>query len=158
MNRLTEQRAHLIDLTHTLRDTVFGEITDANLDFSPGGTALTLRRLLLEQAEIQAAYAESFRTLKLKFDVVAPEEIRTTAQIQEWFAQLDTEMFEALDALSNEDLSRPHEPRGQMSPRYTVEISFHTYRESVLIFAAKASVYLRALGRTLPKLMKSFVG
>ncbi len=42
--------------------------------------------------------------------------------------------------------------------RYTVETSFHTYRESVLIFAAKASVYLRALDREVPKLMKSFVG
>ncbi|THF67622.1 DinB family protein [Deinococcus sp. Arct2-2] len=158
MNRLTQQRAHLIDLTHTLRDTAFGEITDADLDFSPGGSALTLRHLLLEQAEIQAAYAESFRTLKLKFDVTAPAEVQTTAQIQAWFAQLDTELFDALEALSNEDLSRPHDPRGQMSPRYTVEISFHTYRESVLIFAAKASVYLRALEREVPKLMKSFVG
>lgn len=157
MNRLTEQRTHLIDLTHTLRDTVFGEMTDADLDFSPGGAALTLRRLLLEQAEIQAAYAQSFRSLKLKFDVAAPEEVQTTAQIQAWFAELDAELFSALDHLSNADLSRPHDPRGQMSPRYTVETSFHTYRESVLIFAAKASVYLRALGREVPQLMKSFV-
>ncbi|MFB9993302.1 DinB family protein [Deinococcus oregonensis] len=158
MNRLTAQRTHLIDLTHTLRDTVFDQITDADLEFSPGGTALTFRRLLLEQAEIQAAYAESFRTLKLKFDVVAPPEVQTTAQIQAWFGQLDAELLEALDALTNEDLSRLHDPRGQMSPHYTVEISFHTYRESVLIFAARASVYLRALGRDVPKLMKSFVG
>jgi len=158
MNRLTEQRPHLIDLTHTLRDTVFGEITETDLDFSPGGAALTLRRLLLEQAEIQAAYAESFRSLKLKFDVVAPADVQTIAQIQAWFAQLDAELFGALNALSNEELSRPHDPRGQMSSRYTVETSFHTYRESVLIFSAKASVYLRALGRDVPKLMKSFVG
>ncbi|WP_157451573.1 hypothetical protein [Deinococcus aquatilis] len=115
MNRLTEQRTHLIDLTHTLRDSVFGEITDADLDFSPGGAALTVRRLLLEQAEIQAAYSEPFRTLKLKFDMVTPQEIQTTAQIQAWFAQLDAELFGALNALSNDDLSRPHDPRGQMS-------------------------------------------
>ena len=158
MNRLIQQRAHMIDLSHTLRDEVFEGISDADLEFSPGGTAPTLRALLLEQANVQAAYAESFRTLRLKFGEATPAASQGTEELRERFARLDAELIAALEALSDDDLKRPHDPRSQRAPGYTVETSVYTYRESLLIFAAKASVYLRALNRPLPDLMKSFVG
>ena len=53
------------------------------------------------------------------------------------------------------DLERPVE-RGQHA--VPLGVTFYTYRESVFIFAAKASVYLRALGYELPKLVRGFVG
>ena len=158
MNRLIQQRAHMIDLSHTLRDELFEGLSDADLEFSPGGTAPTLRALLLEQANVQAAYAESFRTLKLKFGETTPAGQQSTEEIRARFAQLDAELIGALAALSDDDLRRPHDPRGLKAPGYTVETSYYTYRESVLIFAARASIYLRALGREVPTLMKSFVG
>ena len=158
MNRLVQQRTHMIDLTHSLRDEVFKASSASDLDFSPGGQAHTLRGLLLEQADIQAAYAESYRTFKLKFADATPVHDQSIEEIRARFAQLDAELLQALEALSDEDLKRPHDPRGLKAPGYTVETSFYTYRESVLIFAARASVYLRALGREVPALMKSFVG
>ena len=158
MNRLIQQRAHMIDLSHTLRDEVFRGLSDADLDFSPGGTAPTLRGLLLEQADVQAAYAESFRTLKLKFGEATPAGHQSIQELRERFAGLDAELIAALETLSDDDLRRPHDPRGLKAPGYTVETSYYTYRESVLIFAARASVYLRALNREVPTLMKSFVG
>ncbi|ULH14087.1 DinB family protein (plasmid) [Deinococcus sp. KNUC1210] len=158
MNRLMQQRTHMIDLTHSLRDEVFKPISESDMEFSPGGSAHTLRGLMLEQADIQAAYAQSFRTLHLSFGDATPDEQQNIQELRAHFARLDAELLAALEALSDEDLKRPHDPRGLKAPGYTVETSFYTYRESVLIFAARATVYLRALGRDVPALMKSFVG
>ncbi len=155
MNRLVPQKASLFDLTHALRDSVLGSLGDADLQTALGGDTLTLHRLLGEQGEIQSAYTRVFQGHALNFDFAAPAGLDTVQQIQAWFTQLDAEMWSALEALSDADLERPVE-RGQHA--VPLGVTFYTYRESVFIFAAKASVYLRALGHGLPKLVRGFVG
>jgi hypothetical protein len=154
-NRLTPQKANLFDLTHSLRDCVLGALQDTDLSFSPGGDTLALHRLLLEQGEIQTAYTRLFQTSELKFDLPAPAGLNTVADLQSWFAGLDAEMWAALEALSNEDLDRHIQRSGHSMP---LGVTFYTYRESVFIFAAKASVYLRAMSREVPKQVLGFVG
>ncbi|MGY2893749.1 hypothetical protein [Deinococcus sp. UYEF24] len=155
MNRLTPQKANLFDLTHSLRNSVLSVLQNADLSFSPGGDTLSFHRLLLEQGEIQTAYTQLFQTSELKFDLAAPAGLDTVDELQGWFTRLDAEMWSALEALSNDDLDRHIMRSGHALP---LGVTFYTYRESVFIFAAKASVYLRALGRELPKLVLSFVG
>ncbi|WP_407570299.1 hypothetical protein [Deinococcus altitudinis] len=155
MNRLTPQKATLFDLTHSLRDSVLSALRDADLGFSPGGDTLSVHRLLLEQGEIQSAYTRLFQTSELKFDVAAPAGLATVAGLQDWFTRLDAEMWSALEALSDNDLDRHIQRSGHAMP---LGVTFYTYRESVFILAAKASVYLRALGREVPKLVLGFVG
>ena len=155
MNRLIPQKANLFDLTHALRDSVLGSLKDADLQTGLGGDTLTLHRLLCEQGEIEAAYTRMFQGHALTFDLTAPAGLDTVQQLQAWFGRLDTEMWSALEALSDADLERPVE-RGQYA--VPLGVTFYTYRESVFIFAAKASLYLRALGYGLPKLVKGFVG
>ncbi|WP_407538558.1 hypothetical protein Q0M94_10195 [Deinococcus radiomollis] len=155
MNRLVSQKANLFDLTHSLRDSVLGALQDADLSFRPGGDTLNFSRLLLEQGEIQAAYTRLFQTSELKLDVTAPAGLDTVAELQAWFTGLDAEMWSALEVLSNDDLDRPIVRSGHAMP---LGVTFYTYRESVFIFAAKASVYLRSLGHEVPTLVLSFVG
>ena len=155
MNRLTPQKANLFDLNHSLRDSVLGALQDADLEFSPGGRALSFHRLLLEQGETEAAYTRLFRTDELKFDLPAPAGLDTVAALQTWFTRLDAELWAALEALSNDDLDRHIVRSGHAMP---LGVTFYTYRESVFIFAAKASVYLRALNCEVPKIVLSFVG
>ncbi len=155
MNRLTPQKANLFDLTHSLRDSVLGTLQDADLSFRPGGDALSFHRLLTEQGEIQSAYTRLFRTGELKFDLPDPAGLDTVAALQTWFTGLDADMWAALDTLSNDDLDRHIQRSGHAMP---LGVTFYTYRESVFIFAAKASVYLRAMGREVPKLVLGFVG
>ena len=154
-NRLAPQKANLFDLTHSLRDSVLNALQDGDLNYSPGGDALSVHRLLLEQGEIQSAYIRLFRTSELKFDLPAPAGLDTVLALQTWFSGLDTEMWAALDALSNDDLDRHIVRGGHTMP---LGVTFYTYRESVFIFAAKASVYLRSMGREVPKLVLGFVG
>lgn len=155
MNRLTAQKANLYDLTHSLRDSVLGALQDTDLPCSPGGDALSFHRLLLEQGEIQSAYTRLFQTGELTFDVQAPPDLGTVSQLAAWFRRLDADMWAALDALGNDDLDRPILRGGHSMP---LGVTFYTYRESVFIFAAKASVYLRAMRREVPKLVLGFVG
>ena len=155
MNRLTAQ-PDLLGYSHALRDELLGALHDADLDFDLGGTTLSLRRLLLEQGSFQAAYTRAFQTYTLRFDVPPPADLPTVADFRTWFAQLDAEMFAALDALDDTALKRPVDRGGRYSP--AVEVSFFTYRETLIILAAKVSVYLRAMGRELPKQVRGWVG
>ncbi len=155
MNKILTQQANLIDLTHNLRTEILNAITEADLDTQLGGQSHSLRALILEQGTIQMAYVECFRNFELRFDHAAPEGVQSLEDIKTWFVELDTSLISALGALSDEDLKR-----GVPRSKYTVpaEIVFYTYRESVMIFAAKASVYLRALDHALPAQVKSWVG
>jgi len=62
---------------------------------------------------------------------------------------------DVLDAISDKELSRPVK-RGTYS--LPLEITACTYRESLIIFAGKASLYLHSLGRPVSAHLKGFVG
>lgn len=154
MNRLIAQKENLIDLTHHLRTEILNAITDADLDKTLGGTTLSLRELLLEQAGFQRAYTALFKTFELKFEDAIPDPTVRLEAIRTMFSSLDADMISALGALTDDDLKRGIQRGSHTLP---LEITFYTYRESVFIFTAKASVYLRALGHALPPQVKSFV-
>ncbi len=156
MNRLAAQQDELLSLSHRLRDELLGAFTDADLEYRPGGEALSVRALLLEHGTFQAAYTRAFRAYRLRFDLPAPQGLEDLGALRAWFAQLDTDLREALHALSDEDLARPVDRGGRYAP--PVQVTFHTYRETVLVLAAKGSVYLRALGRPLPPMLLGWVG
>ncbi|WP_293913673.1 hypothetical protein [Deinococcus sp.] len=155
MNRLTPQKAALFELTHNLRSEILAALQGEDLSFSLGAQTLTLRQLLTEQGQIQASYTRLFETLELTFDASAPGSLSTVPEFTAWFTRLDADMWAALCALSNEQLDQPVQRGSHAVP---LGMTFYTYRESVFIFAAKASVYLRALGRELPKQVRGFVG
>jgi hypothetical protein len=155
MNKILMQQANLIDLTHNLRTEALNAITDADLNTKLGGQSLSLRELILEQGTIQMAYIECFRSFELRFDHAAPEGVQSLEEINTWFVELDSGLIAALGALSDDELKRGV-PRGQYT--LPLEVVFYTYRESVMIFAAKASVYLRALNHALPGQIKSWIG
>jgi hypothetical protein len=155
MNRLIAQQADLLTETHQLRDEVLNALSDADLSFHPGGTNPNLRELVLGQGAVQAAYAEAFRTFSLRFNHAAPESVNTLEEVKAWFMRLDASLKSALEALSDEDLAQPVDRGGWSVP---AEVNFHVYREGLLIFAAKASVYLRALNRELPAQIRAWIG
>ena len=154
MNWLVEHELDVLNETHKLRQELLEAITDADLGFTVSPHNPSLRALLLEQGEYQMAYINAFQTFALRFDAKAPEGIHSVADFQAWFAGLDQRLTAALEALTDEDLERRVD-RGSWSQ--PARVSFHIYRESVLIFAAKASVYVLALGKTLTNQMRAWI-
>jgi hypothetical protein len=71
-----------------------------------------------------------------------------------WYDELDAQLDAALQALTEEQLASVF-VRGDWA---TLEKELHLYREALLMFYAKAGVYLRALGKPLPEIWLDWMG
>jgi hypothetical protein len=73
-----------------------------------------------------------------------------------WFEALDRELRATLASLSEEEIqNRVIDRGGEFIIPPTVQ--FHIYREALLIFYGKASVYLKGLEKTLPEQWQSWI-
>ncbi len=72
--------------------------------------------------------------------------------MSEWFKELDNELKEAVNKLSEDEIeSRTVECMGDyFKGHLSIQRNMDLYREALLIFYGKASVYLKALGKSRP--------
>jgi len=138
-----------------LRDQLMATLSDVDLDVTLGGTSERLGWLCREIGDIEHAYVESFRTFAQDFGLRNPDPAveRSVAALKRWYAALDRDLLAAVDALTEDDIAGRRIVRGDFdadffSPLPAVQLDI--YREALLIFYGKVSVYLRAMGRELP--------
>ena len=95
---------------------------------------------------MQQTYIDSFRTFRNDFSYRHdPEVSRNVQRLAAWYARLDRELEQVLEGLEEADLARRVDRGHGFAP--PVPVQFHIYREALLIFYAKAQVYLKALGK-----------
>jgi len=130
-------------------------LDDEDLAFRPAPAAASLGELCREIGDIEHSYIEAFRTFRQDFARRSPdpEVERRVAALSTWYADLDRELLAALEALTDDDvanrrISRHDYDVEDFSPLPKQELDI--YREALLIFYAKVSIYLRILGRELP--------
>ena len=159
MNSLMENKWSWVEGSNQMRDELLNNLSDTDLAFTPGGQAMTLGALFREMGEIEHSYAESFKTLKqTSFDYHAAEAgvESSVSRLKAWFQKLDSELKDTLSAFSNDDLSKTVERgSGYAMP---IEMQFDVYLQAVLIFLGKASVYIRAMDKTLPQAVQEWIG
>lgn len=151
MNTLVQQFSPILGMTLDLRHQLVDHLTDADLTFRLPGANITLGALCREMGEVEHAYAESFRTFHMDFSYRhADAGVETSvAALKRWYQALEAELMAALSALSEDDLNRRTIERGPgFNP--TPAVQFHTYREALLIFYAKVSLYLKAMNKPYP--------
>jgi len=155
MNRAMQEKWPWIEGTHSLRSQLLDSLSDADLAFSPGGENMTVGALLREDGEIEYSYLQSLKTLKEDWSYHNTEAGLESdiTQIKAWYHTLDEEMKATLAAFSDEDLSKTIDPRG-----FTVELQLDVYLQAQLIFLGKASVYFKAMHRTLPQSFQDYIG
>ena len=158
MNSIVREQCQILELTQALRNQLMEILTDQDLGYSPGGENLTLGALCREMGEVQQAYISSFQTFEQDFTYRAkdPKLERSVERLRAWFQTLDRELREALEALPEEDIRNRMIDRGEGFIVPPVA-QLHIYREALLIFYGKASVYLKALGKTLPEQWHSWI-
>jgi hypothetical protein len=146
-----------------LRRQLMAILRDDDLRFDLGGKTVTLGALCREIGEIEHAYVESFRTFTQDFGYrnEHPRLERSVDALVAWYADLDREMLAALETLSEDDIRERRIVRGDFdadffSPLPRVQLDI--YREALLIFYGKVSVYLRAMGRPLPGEWSDWIG
>ena len=152
MNTIMESYYPIFRLYQSLRDQMMDLLGDEDLDFRLAGSNPTLGTLCREIGEVQRCYIESFRTFEmdLTFKVDKPDLEQSVEKLAKWYVELDEELEEAISALKQEELDSRKIDRGGdfiISPQIQLEI----YKEALLIFYGKTSVYLKALGKEMPE-------
>lgn len=158
MNSLMQNQYPVFRLYQALRQQLMPLLSAADLHFRPGPDALTLGALCLEVGETERAYIDSFLTWKQNFDYRHPEPgiAGSVTALTAWFDALDQELEGVLAAMSEDELAR-HVVRG---PDFTlpVPIQLEVYKEALLIFYGKVSIYLRLMGQPRPQQWQEWIG
>jgi hypothetical protein len=144
-----------------LRTQLMGVLGDDDLAFHPGGATYTFGQLCREIGEIEYSYIEAIRTFRQDFEWHNPDPRleRSVAALSSWFADLDKDLQAAIEAVTDDDATNRRFFRADLpdfSPLLPQELDI--YREALLIFYAKASIYLRAMGRELPGDWQAWIG
>ena len=158
-NTFVEQEFGLLDLTLALRHQLLDILSDADLAYKLPNKALTLGGLCREMAEIEHTYIESFKTFKQDWSYKTPNAAALETKVdvlRKTFAEQEQAFKDALSALSDDTINNQLVDRGGFKP--PVRAQFHVYREALLIFYAKASIYLRALDKEFPEQWKYWIG
>ncbi len=160
MNQLMETYYPTFEMYQALRQQLLEILTDADLPFQPGGENLSLGALCRELGEVEAAYIESFMTFRQDFSYRHPDAKAmetSVARLTAWFQELDTRLKTAVAALSDEEVDHKMIERGpgfQLPPRIQLEV----YKEALLIFYGKVTVYLRAMEKERPSQWDEWIG
>lgn len=148
MQDAVKQPYELLVAYRERRDELLGTLQDSDLSFALGGDAPTFRALIVDLADTEAAYTESFRSFTMLFNLEADTSgEETVADLQEVFTRLDGELEAVLETLGPEDLARQVDRGGHTLPP---QLHLEVLREAHLIFYGKASVYLKVMGKPLP--------
>lgn len=156
MNRMIEEKWPWVEGSHGMRTEILNTLNDADLTFSPGGANMTLGELIREMGEVEHSYVQSFRTFTQNWDYKNTEAglDRSVHHLKAWFEQLDSEMKTALDSLTDEDVRRNIDRSGYPMP---VPLQLDVYLQALLIFFGKATIFLKAMNKPLPKSVQEWI-
>jgi hypothetical protein len=147
-----------LEMYQAIRGQIMSVLDEADLRFSPGGANPPLGALCREIGETEHSYIESFKCFQCNFDYrhPDPELAYSVAGLNAWYAALDQELKTVVAGLTEEQLENQRVVRG---PTFSLppKIQLNIYQEALLIFYGKASVYLKALGKTAPEQMRDWI-
>lgn len=148
MNSMMAEYYPMFKMYQALRTQLMDSLTDDDLRYTPGGANLPLGALCVEIGETEHAYVQSFKTFAIDFSCRNPEPGLETgvAKLVSWFQTLDAELETTIAGLSEEDVKTRQIDRGGWSVLPLIQIEI--YKEALLIFYGKVSVYLKAMGKS----------
>ncbi|MDX1615706.1 MAG: hypothetical protein R3300_15445 [Candidatus Promineifilaceae bacterium] len=159
MNSIMQEYYPVFELYQGLRNQLMDVLSDQDLHFRPDEKNLPLGILCREIGETQQAYIDSFKSFELTFDYRNMEEgIATSVErLSAWYATLDQALREAVAGLSEEQIQGQLIDRGgdfQVPPLINLDI----YKEALIIFYGKASIYLQALEKLPSQRWRHWIG
>jgi len=158
MNSLVESEFPLQE-TQRLRYDLLLTLMDSDLAYKLPGDNPTLGALCREFGDVEYAYIQSFKTFKHDWSYRTTEaELATSvARLQAWYTTLDTEFETVMRGFSEDELNNKQIDRGHgFTP--SLYVQFQIYHEALLMFYAKASVYLKALQKSVNDQWQAGIG
>jgi hypothetical protein len=150
MSRLQDY-LQLLEAYQDLKDRFIEVVTDEDLKHTIKGSP-SLGELCKEFGETEQSYINSFKppyNLNFQYKHADASVATSVSALAAWWANLDHEMKDILDAFTDEDLDTIRIGRGSWP--VPIQQNLDIYKEALLIFAGKAWVHLHALGKTLPE-------
>lgn len=156
-NSIVTGEFEILHLTQAMRNQLMDMLTDADLAYALPGS-MTLGELCANSGQVQQSYIDSLRTFEQSFDYapVEPGVAISVERLKGWFAKLDRDMDDAFAAIPEEQVQTREIDRGGHT--MPVRVQLHCYREGMLIFYGRATLYLNALGKEWSGQMKSWIG
>jgi len=147
VNALIKEHGELLSETQSFRTGMLAQLTDGDLAYALPGN-MTLGDLCREMGETEHGYVAAFSRFEHEWGYRHPDPSVATsvAALRAWYEQLDGDLLAALNALTDDDIATRRLRGGGWA---SVTKEFHLYREALLIFYAKAGLYLRALDKPL---------
>jgi hypothetical protein len=164
MNSLVRDHlpATYLEEYQSLRPMLVKILTDDDLGLQLGGSTVTLGGLCREMGEIEYSYIESLRSFRLDLSYRHSDDRVATsvAALTSWYEQLDQDLESAIADLTEDDITnrrilRDLEGDGFAPPPAK---QLDLYREALLIFYAKVSIYLRKLEKPFPDRWPTWIG
>ena len=157
MNSLITDYYPTFCMYQALRGQLLELLSDDDLRFTPGGENPPLGALCVEIGEVQHAYNQSFMDWRMDLSYRNPEPglAESVSQLAAWYRVLDAELEAVISHLSEEDIKTRPIDRGDWST--TPLIQLEVYKEALLIFYGKVSVYLKAMGKPRPKQWREWI-
>ncbi|MEO8396852.1 MAG: DinB family protein [Chloroflexota bacterium] len=154
---ISEGEFDILHQTQAIRGELMNILSDADLAYKLPGSNPSLGAICREMGQVEQSYIDAFRTMKQSWNYasVDPALDGSVEKLKTWYASLDADLEAALIALKDKDTQTTMIDRGWP---VALGAQFHIYREALLIFYAKATCYLRALGKPLPKQMSGWIG
>lgn len=158
MNSLIEDEFPL-RATQSLRYDLMNILTDSDLAYRLPGNTLSLGELCREMGAIEELYIRSFKTFKYdwKYQNDDPELATSVERLKAWYQALDEEFEQVVRGFSEEDLHTKRVDRGE-GRNPTLSGQFFTYHQAIMMFYAKASIYVRALEKTVNDQWDAWIG
>lgn len=158
MNSFMQGQWAWVEGSHAMRSSLLDILNDADLSFNPGGQNMTLGALCREFGEIEHSYVQSLKNFKQDWLYRHNEAgIETSVEkLRAWYQALDDEMKAVASAFSEEDLQKSIE-RGS-GYKVPITTQFEIYLQALLIFFGKATIYLKAMNKSLPESIREWIG
>jgi len=159
MNKIMQDYYPMFEDYQALRNKLMDILNDSDLAYCPSDKNLSLGALCREIGEIQVAYIHSFQTFKSDFSYRYGDASNlegSVAELKNWYSDLDSQLKVAVSALSDEEIESKKIDRDD----YSFSLQFHlsVYAEALIIFSGKVSIYLKAMGKDIPKQWQDWIG
>lgn len=158
MNSFIQHQYPILEQTLALRHQLLDMLTDNDLQYALPGN-MTLGELCRQQGEIDYSYINAFQTFQQEWTYQHPDhEVATDLDgLRAWYAQLESQFKEVISQLTEKQIQSQIINRGTGFD-FPAGIVFHIYRESLLVFYAKASLYLCALQKPISDQWRVWIG
>lgn len=158
MNSIINDYYPTFQMYQAMRDQLMALLSDEDLSYSLVGDNPSLGSLCRAMGEVEHAYIQSFKSFRQDFSYRNDEPglQGNVARLTAWYQEMDEALQETIAALSEDDIASRTIDRGDFV--LPLQIQLEVYKEALLIFYGKVSVYLRGMGKELPEQWQAWIG